>query len=105
MAKRRNSLLAAALRLPVALLVVVIRLYQRAFAPVLPALLGPQCRCGYAPSCSQYAAEALQRHGLVAGGWLAVRRLARCTPFHRGGFDPVPRRPARRGPQCARASA
>jgi putative membrane protein insertion efficiency factor len=104
MLKRRNFLAAAALRLPVALLLAVIRVYQRAFAPVLPALLGPQCRCGYAPSCSHYAAEALQRHGLVAGGWLALRRLARCTPFHRGGFDPVPRRPTRRAPQCARAA-
>jgi len=99
MLKRRNSLAAAACRLPVALLLVLIRVYQRAFAPVLPALLGPQCRCGYAPSCSHYAAEAVREHGALAGLWLAACRLARCTPLHRGGLDPVPRS---RRPQCAR---
>ncbi|HTH94546.1 MAG TPA: membrane protein insertion efficiency factor YidD [Rhodocyclaceae bacterium] len=47
-------------------------------------------RCRFHPSCSEYAAEALQKHGPWRGGWLAVRRLGRCHPFTSGGFDPVP---------------
>ena len=62
----------------------LIRGYQRAISP----LLGPRCR--FYPSCSQYALEALATHGLAAGLWLAVRRLARCHPLHPGGLDPVP---------------
>ena len=62
----------------------LIRAYQRALSP----LLGPRCR--YYPSCSQYALEAVEIHGVLLGLWLAVRRLALCHPFHPGGFDPVP---------------
>lgn len=61
-----------------------VRLYQRAMSPVL----GRNCR--YAPTCSQYAVEALARFGVIRGGWLALRRLARCHPLHEGGYDPVP---------------
>jgi putative membrane protein insertion efficiency factor len=66
------------------LLLGIIRAYQRLLSP----LLGPRCR--FYPSCSQYAAEALQAHGLVRGSSLALRRLLRCHPLNAGGFDPVP---------------
>lgn len=61
--------------------------YRRFVSPLLP----PVCR--FAPSCSEYALEALRVHGAVRGLWLAVRRLARCHPFNPGGYDPVPPRP------------
>jgi putative membrane protein insertion efficiency factor len=62
----------------------LIRLYQWTVSP----LLGPTCR--FYPSCSQYALEAVLRFGVLRGSALAVKRLARCHPFHPGGFDPVP---------------
>jgi putative membrane protein insertion efficiency factor len=58
--------------------------YRRWLSPLLPA------RCRFYPSCSAYAVEAIQTHGLARGGWLAVRRLARCHPFQPGGVDLVP---------------
>lgn len=62
----------------------LIRVYQYLFRP----LLGNNCR--FYPSCSDYAREAIERHGALSGGWLAVRRILRCHPYHPGGFDPVP---------------
>jgi len=61
-----------------------------AYQPVGRALLGPRCR--FHPSCSDYAREALERRGLLAGLGLSALRLLKCHPFHGGGFDPVPTR-------------
>lgn len=71
-------------RLPALLLLAPIRAYRRWVSGLLP----PRCR--FAPSCSEYAEEAVRRHGALRGGWLATRRVARCHPFHPGGLDPVP---------------
>lgn len=67
-----------------ALLLGLIRLYQWVLSPLLPR------SCRFLPSCSEYAAEALHRHGLVFGCWLALRRLLRCHPWGGHGYDPVP---------------
>ncbi len=72
---------------PAWLLVLLVRGYQLFISPAL----GSNCR--FQPSCSQYAIEALRTHGALRGGWLALRRIGRCHPFHPGGHDPVP--PAR----------
>ena len=61
-----------------------IRLYQTAVAP------GMAHACRFEPSCSRYGYEAIERHGVVRGGWLTLRRLFRCRPLHPGGYDPVP---------------
>jgi len=66
------------------IILALIRFYQIWISP----LIGPVCR--FQPTCSTYAIEAISRYGLWRGGWLAVRRLARCHPFHPGGYDPVP---------------
>jgi putative membrane protein insertion efficiency factor len=66
------------------LLLRLIAAYRRFVSP----LLGQRCR--FYPSCSAYAQEAVARHGAARGGWLALRRIGRCQPFHPGGFDPVP---------------
>ncbi|HEX5181143.1 MAG TPA: membrane protein insertion efficiency factor YidD [Gemmatimonadaceae bacterium] len=65
-------------------LIFLVRGYQVALSPLLPSA------CRFMPSCSAYAVEALERHGALRGGWLTIRRLARCHPFCVGGYDPVP---------------
>jgi putative membrane protein insertion efficiency factor len=65
-------------------LLAVVRFYQRAISPAFP----PRCR--FYPSCSAYALEAIELHGAARGSWLAVRRLAKCAPWHPGGVDLVP---------------
>lgn len=84
------------------LLAALVRAYRLLVSP----LLGPRCR--FAPSCSAYALEALTVYGAVRGGWLALRRIARCHPFHPGGHDPVPPAVPSRGsaqPHPARPAA
>jgi putative membrane protein insertion efficiency factor len=66
--------------------VAALRVYKIVVSPLLP----PACR--FYPSCSEYAAQAFEKHGLLRGGAMAVSRLARCHPWHPGGFDPVTER-------------
>ncbi len=62
----------------------IIRFYRRRISP----LKGPTCI--YYPTCSEYTLEAVERYGVPTGLWLGLKRLLRCHPYHRGGFDPVP---------------
>ena len=77
---KKASLRSWTIWLPVKL----IRLYQITLSPYM----GRQCR--YTPTCSNYALEALQKHGLLRGGWLAFKRILRCAPWGGSGYDPVP---------------
>ncbi|HBQ65096.1 MAG TPA: membrane protein insertion efficiency factor YidD [Clostridiales bacterium] len=62
----------------------IIAFYRKILSPVKPSC------CRFVPTCSEYAREAIDSHGVVRGSFLAVRRLLKCHPFHEGGFDPVP---------------
>lgn len=66
------------------ILIVCVRGYKLVLSPVLPRA------CRFAPTCSEYALDAFRIHGAWRGGWLALRRISRCHPFHAGGIDPVP---------------
>lgn len=61
-----------------------IRLYRRFISPLFP----PKCR--FYPTCSAYAYEAIEKYGVIKGGFLAVKRILKCHPFNKGGYDPVP---------------
>ena len=65
-------------------LLTAITLYQRWLSPLKP----PCCR--FIPTCSEYALEAINKYGPLKGSWLAVKRIAKCHPFHKGGYDPLP---------------
>ncbi len=65
-------------------MILMVRVYQYTVSPIL----GPRCR--FTPTCSQYAIEALQKHGVLQGTYLALKRIARCHPRNPGGYDPVP---------------
>ena len=64
--------------------ILLVRFYQGAISPFLPA------SCRYTPTCSHYTIEALQKHGLLLGGWLAIKRIGSCHPWGGDGYDPVP---------------
>jgi uncharacterized protein len=66
------------------LVILILKTYKKFISPVLP----PSCR--FYPTCSEYAVEAVSRFGVIKGGLLSVKRLLRCNPYCRGGFDPVP---------------
>ncbi|MCL2655776.1 MAG: membrane protein insertion efficiency factor YidD [Coriobacteriia bacterium] len=71
-------------RLPRLVPIFLIRGYQQVISPLLPR------SCRFVPTCSAYAVEALQRYGVLKGGWLAIKRILRCHPWNPGGYDPVP---------------
>jgi putative membrane protein insertion efficiency factor len=66
------------------LLLSMIQIYRKGVSPYTP----PCCR--YIPTCSQYAIQAIEKYGAARGSWMAIKRVVRCNPLHRGGYDPVP---------------
>jgi len=72
------------IEIPKRIALIFIWIYQNTFSRVTP----PSCR--FEPTCSHYGYEAIEKHGLLKGGWLAIKRIGRCHPFNEGGYDPVP---------------
>ncbi|MFG6148804.1 membrane protein insertion efficiency factor YidD [Halobacillus sp. B23F22_1] len=70
-------------------MIVIITFYRRFISPLTP----PSCR--FVPTCSEYGIESFRRFGFIKGSWLTIRRILKCHPFHKGGFDPVPLREER----------
>jgi len=71
-------------KLPSRIICALVRFYQRFISPL------KRPTCIYLPTCSQYMLEAVMKYGALKGGWLGIKRLLRCHPFHAGGYDPVP---------------
>ena len=71
--------------IPQFLILGLIRLYQLTISRILP-----YGTCRFYPSCSNYGFQAIAKYGLIRGGWMALKRVLRCNPFHSGGYDPVP---------------
>jgi putative membrane protein insertion efficiency factor len=74
----------------------LIRFYQRFLSPALHFIAGPGAGCRFHPTCSEFFLEAVETHGALRGGWLGIKRIARCNPWGGHGHDPVP--PAREKP-------
>ncbi|MDD5807407.1 MAG: membrane protein insertion efficiency factor YidD [Eggerthellales bacterium] len=70
--------------IPSLVAIALIKFYRYAISPLFPAC------CRYVPTCSQYGLTAIERFGFFKGGWLTIKRICRCHPFHEGGYDPVP---------------
>ena len=66
------------------LFIILIKFYKKFISPILPS------SCRFYPTCSSYSLEAIEKYGAIKGGWLAIKRISKCHPFHKGGFDPVP---------------
>ncbi|MBQ9941385.1 MAG: membrane protein insertion efficiency factor YidD [Christensenellaceae bacterium] len=66
------------------LLLGLVRFYRKAISPYTRA------SCRFTPTCSEYALQAISKYGAIKGGWLSIKRILRCNPFHKGGYDPVP---------------
>src|SRR5215467_13577853 len=77
-----------------------VRTYQCAVSPLLSLLCGPGSGCRFSPTCSAYFLEAVERHGVMRGIWLGLRRLGRCQPWGGAGHDPVPEATVRRRLIC-----
>ena len=69
---------------PAKIVVMLLRIYKAVLSP----FLGQNCR--FQPGCANYAMEAVERHGVIRGAWMAIKRIGRCHPWHDGGYDPVP---------------
>jgi len=80
----KKGLVAFILKLPSMVAVLMIRGYRQVISPLFP----PTCR--FMPTCSEYALQAVSTYGLIKGGWLSLKRILKCHPFHPGGYDPLP---------------
>ena len=83
------------------ILVAALRFYRWVISPAKDVLFGPPAQCRFEPSCSAYAVQALEAHGAWKGSWLALKRLARCHPWGKFGFDPVPLKTRRKHAHCS----
>lgn len=69
------------------LFMLLVKVYQWVISPLFPS------SCRFYPTCSEYSYQAFKRFGVIKGGWLSVKRISKCHPYHEGGFDPVPDKP------------
>jgi uncharacterized protein len=92
----RHSLVIRASSLVIHGLLLAIRVYRLTISPAQAILFGPTGGCRFTPTCSQYAMDAIREYGVLAGSWLAVKRICRCHPWSDGGHDPAPKAEGRR---------
>jgi putative membrane protein insertion efficiency factor len=87
------------------ILIVLVRVYRWVISPAKVFLFGPGARCRFTPTCSEYALQAVETHGALAGSWLAAKRVCRCHPWGGFGYDPVPPREGPAESPCAEIGA